>query len=396
MSRGRALGPGRLRKRGKNWVLEYTSVDRRRQRKVLGTDKRVAERRRQEIVNRRNMELDGLAAVEGQTLHLDEILDLYLEDLRPRVSERHYANVSARLQSVLDQLDGKRVRNLRPMDLVRIRSRATAEGASNRTANLLVDRVRSMLNWAVDSGLIASNPVARMKRLPQGRDHQKYKRRAMSDDEIGRFLAASEEDDEENDLCAALQGLQRTPQTPWWKFLLETGCRYGEARQALWGDIDLQRRLFVVRSETAKSGKQRVIPLNEDLVQVLTRLKALHETVHNRLPAIGDHAFLSPEGRPHAWPTTNVVRVLDRLLIRANIPKLNSQGEKLDVHALRHCFASRLARNDVALIKAQRLLGHSDPSLTSRIYSHVDAEDLRDAVETLRPKDRERDAKEAR
>jgi integrase len=32
---------------------------------------------------------------------------------------------------------------------------------------------------------------------------------------------------------------------------------------------------------------------------------------------------------------------------------------------------------------AQRLLGHSDPKLTARIYTHIEVEDLRDAVEAI-------------
>ena len=44
---------------------------------TLGRDKRVAERRRSELVRRRDMQLDGLGAVEGQGLRLSEIRDDY-------------------------------------------------------------------------------------------------------------------------------------------------------------------------------------------------------------------------------------------------------------------------------------------------------------------------------
>ena len=43
----------------------------------------------------------------------------------------------------------------------------------------------------------------------------------------------------------------------------------------------------------------------------------------------------------------------------------------------------RLARAGVGLSQAQRLLGHSDPKLTAQAYTHLDAEDLRDAVAFL-------------
>jgi site-specific recombinase XerD len=60
-----------------------------------------------------------------------------------------------------------------------------------------------------------------------------------------------------------------------------------------------------------------------------------------------------------------------------------SKGRKLDVHAMRHCFATRLARSGAPLVQAQQLLGHSDPNLTARVYSHLGLEDLRRAVERI-------------
>ncbi len=208
MSRGRALGAGNLRKRGGRWVLDWTDAAGERRRKVLGSDKKAAERRRIEVIRRRDMELDGLGAIAGQELLLSEIADDYLEDLRTRVSVAHYGNMEGRLLAVITELGPKRVRDLPVMDLVRVRNRATADGASNRTANLLLDRLRAMLRWAAESGIIASNPVANMKRLPETRDHQRYKRRAMSDEEIDHFLAASRFDDEQ---CSLIWDYERVP-----------------------------------------------------------------------------------------------------------------------------------------------------------------------------------------
>lgn len=84
-------------------------------------------------------------------------------------------------------------------------------------------------------------------------------------------------------------------------------------------------------------------------------------------------------------PTTNAMRILDRVLARAGIAKVDLQGEKLDIHALRHTCATRLFRSGAQLMQIQRILGHSDPKLTAEIYAHVDVDDLRGAVEGLSP-----------
>jgi site-specific recombinase XerD len=74
------------------------------------------------------------------------------------------------------------------------------------------------------------------------------------------------------------------------------------------------------------------------------------------------------------------MRIFDRTLVRAGIERVNVDGRKLDIHALRHTFGSRLARRGVGLVQVQRLLGHSDPKLTAQVYTHLDVEDLRRAV----------------
>jgi integrase len=378
VNRGRALGPGRLERRGAQWVLCWTGADGLRRRKSLGTDKRVAERRRQELVRQRDMEIDGLGSVEGQLRTLAEIQVDYLADLKSRVTPRHFQNTCSRLARMIERLGQKRVRDLRAMDVVRLRNEIKAAGAANRTCDTFTHALKAMLTWAVAAGLIAANPIASLKRLPGSREHQVRRRRALTDAEIEKFVAASRAEDEELEVLAADV---RVPQTILWQFLLEVGSRWGETRLMTWGDVDLGKRIVVLRAENTKSRKQRAVPLSEELAQELIKLRALQETVLMRLPNASDAVFRSPEGARWGWPTTNPMRILVRLLDRAGIAKVDTQGQKLDIHALRTTCASRMARRGVPLAIAQRWLGHSDPKLTSVHYVNVDVEDLRQAVE---------------
>ncbi len=387
MNRGRCLGAGSLKQRRlKNratWVLSWTDETGKRRSRALGSDRRVAERIRADLIRKRDLAVAGLASEAGQDMTLAELAKLYLKDLRPRVSERHFRNVAARLERIVAALDGQRVADLKPMHLVHLRNQAQAAGAANRTANLVASTLQAALRWAVENEMVRKNPVAHVKPLPYSRDHFRYRRRAMTEDELGRFLTAVGEDDEDNDLRAGLEGIQRVPQLPLFLTLVSTGVRWNEARLLTWNDVDLKRRVLVVRAENAKSRKERAIPLSEDLAERLMQLKMLHETVLARLPSASDRVFLSPEGCAWARPTTNVVRVLRRLLERARIPRVDAEGRKIDLHALRTTAASRLARSNVPLVKAQRILGHSDPRLTSQAYVALDVEDLRDAIDNL-------------
>ena len=59
------------------------------------------------------------------------------------------------------------------------------------------------------------------------------------------------------------------------------------------------------------------------------------------------------------------------------------QRRTLDIHCLRHTFATLLARNRVSPATAQKLMRHSDIRLTMNIYTHLDLADTASAVAAL-------------
>ena len=371
----RYAGPGRLykerRARVGPWVLDWVGADGRRRRQALSTDRRVAEQLRTHLVAQRDLQAAGL------DLPLRELADRHLEDLATRTTPMHLKNVRSILDRALPALP-EHTSELRPIDLVQYRARLVAQGAGNRTANHHVARVCAMLRWGARMGLIARSPVGELNRLPEREKDQRCRRRALSESEIQRLLSASECDDEHCD--SLLAGQPRVPQGPFFRTLLSTGARYGELRQVTWADVDPFQATLVVRAEAAKTGRRRTLPLHEDLVAELLRLKAVHAELLGRDPEPTELVFLSPEG--HAWcrPSNNVNRILRRVLEAGGIPRRDGEGRRVDLHSLRHCCASRLARAGVGLVLAQRLLGHSDPKLTAKVYSHVEVEDLRAAV----------------
>ncbi len=91
----------------------------------------------------------------------------------------------------------------------------------------------------------------------------------------------------------------------------------------------------------------------------------------------------TPEAACWGRPTNNAMRIFNRLLARAKIERVDGDGKKIDIHALRHTFGSRLARHGAGLVQVQQLMGHSDPKLTAQVYTHLDVEDLRKALEMV-------------
>jgi integrase len=401
---GRVLGPGKLirvqRGRGEPiWLLDYVKSDGSRVRQNLSRDRRVAERLRGELIAKRDLEMAGLAPVEGQNRPLAELAAIYVADVAIRSSRMHLSNVRSRLARVLQSIRARRVCDLRAHMLLEYRAQRVRAGVGHATVNYEVKHVLSMLRWAQRNGLIAESPVPAIKPLPLDRDHLRRRRRAMSDEEIERFLRAARDDDRsiqdrwsaKLSILAGSKGKTwnerprptRVPQFPVWFAFLETGARYHEMTSTCWGDLDTNARTLTLRSETTKSGKGRTIPLRDELVEELVALRAIHERVLGRELRSEDQIFRTPEGV--TWPVHSrpLLLHLSRILKRAKIERVDAHGEVIDVHSLRHSAASRLARSGAPITHTQRILGHSSVEMTSKYYVHVGVEELREAVERV-------------
>lgn len=72
-----------------------------------------------------------------------------------------------------------------------------------------------------------------------------------------------------------------------------------------------------------------------------------------------------------------------RHMDKAGIPRVDALGRKLDFHALRYTFATKLAREGTSQRTTQELMRHSDPKLTALIYTDASQLPTFDAVQAL-------------
>jgi integrase len=176
---------------------------------------------------------------------------------------------------------------------------------------------------------------------------------------------------------------QRVPQAPFFIAFLSVGARYGELRQVRWSDVDLDERLMYFRAENTKAGRARTIPMLAELVSELRSLREQHARMLGREVSAQDPVFLTPEGSVWSQPSNNIGRVFTRTLKTAGIERKDDRGFVLDLHSLRHTYGTRLSRWQVGLTQAQKLMGHSDPKLTAKVYTHLEVEDLRATMDEV-------------
>ncbi|MFF5109614.1 tyrosine-type recombinase/integrase [Streptosporangium sp. NPDC000509] len=177
---------------------------------------------------------------------------------------------------------------------------------------------------------------------------------------------------------------------PFFHLAAYTGARRGELLNLRWTDIDLDGRQIIIKgstgvvdgehiSGTTKSGRTRVITLDEGTVNVLRAHLEAQEAEKLRVGDVwkgeeNGHVFTTAWGGP-IYPTT--VTALPGKLIKAyNEPENKSQvpAEPLPyarLHDLRHIHATTLLLAGVPVHVVAARLGHADPAITLRVYAHV-------------------------
>ena len=346
-------------------------------------------------------------AGKGIGQHVKAYLDyLKAKTVRGRaVSAKHRRNVESQLNRLIADCGFRSLNDVTRAAMVRWMNQQKEIGKmAGRTINIHRATIVAFCAWAVTERRLTTNLL---QGLPKADETEKRRnRRALSDKEIAQLLQAAEDrplrdaqtirrgknkgellvklsDDEQRRLTRLGQTRRLIYRT-----FIYTGLRKGELASLTVGDVylDGETPRLHLSAKHSKSAQSAQIPLRQDLAE------ALENYLAEELRAYQERTFL--DGRstyPTALPSdrrlfsipADFIRVFDRDLKAAGIDKTDTQGRTLDVHCLRHTFATLLSRAKVAPRTAQELLRHSDIRLTMQTYTHLELLDTAHAVESL-------------
>jgi integrase len=244
---------------------------------------------------------------------------------------------------IQDRLGKKRLSHINRQDVESLQSEVLAKGRAPATANHVVKLIRSSLNLAVAWGLLEKNPASRIPMLFEDNKKERY----LSEPELQRLLDVLRTD-RNRTVCQIIL------------LLLATGMRLNEVLTATWAEVDLERRVFVVRALNSKSKRVRSVPINDSAFEVLDNLS----TKGTQGPL-----FTNPRtGKRYQA----VSKQWGRIRKAADLPEFR-------IHDCRHFFASALVSSGRTLFETQMILGHSSPSTTMR-YAWVSTAALQEAA----------------
>ena len=235
------------------------------------------------------------------------------------------------------------------------------QGLGLRVLNYHIGAVKQFCRWMVKSGRAAASPLAHMDGYNADTDRRR-ERRALTIEEADKLLHVVSQSRKRG----GMDGQQRALA---YRVMLETGVRVGELRKLTKADFTLHDSPSVcVRASTSKNRKQSELPLRDETAEHLKQLVA------QRLPAALVFSMASPNAMSRAFSAD---------LKEVGIDRSDDAGRVVDLHSLRHTFATWLAQSGVHPRLMQQLCRHSTVELTMKVYTHTNNSDERNAVGAL-------------
>lgn len=286
-------------------------------------------------------------------------------------------------RNVLPSLTHYLAKDVRPMHIKSVMNAMLSRSQSEASHTL--QALRGIFDFAVDNGVILKSPVPKTLKA-KGKPTKKVQPLTV---------------DQENTLLRAVEGTRA------YAFVylgLKTGLRRGELAGLQWDCIDLKERTLEVRRNLViVRGKAvlheypkteagfRSIPLSDGTVALLKEMK--RKAVSPFVITAKDGQMLNANSYSNLWklvvarkaPTTVKMGKDGKPLPNKHPKVLRIIDFPVHPHVLRHTYATRLFERGLSVKQVQYLLGHSDPTVTMRIYIHFcEAQSLQETHEKAR------------
>ena len=330
-------------------------------------------------------EIEGGTIVKRNSWTFNDYIDHFIE-LRKAAGEMTQISIDAtekRLKSIGHLLGHLKMQEITPGVLnsayIDLRSGKSKSGKklSGTTVNSIHKSVSVMFGQAVKEGIVGENPCRRVD-VPK-KDTQE--RKPLSCDQVHELLGKLDPVEPMElaiILCATL------------------GLRRGEAVGLSWGDVDFISNTVSVchsfdRFRNLKAPKTaagaRILPMSSFTAEALRKRHDAQLALYGEGP--NEFVAKTSEG-PVMLPGTAIItgdyekRVNPDSLSRwwrENRSRLGVPDTTL--HELRHSFLSIAAQQGVHPSVMQKLAGHNSPKITLDIYTHVNMDQQREAMEAM-------------
>ncbi len=361
-----------------NWLVSWYDHDGvRRNKSTRTTDHAAASRiaakieadvqlRKSGVVDTR---LDRIAAQAAKPIssHLDD----FGAAMRSKSGLNHIDATRKFCEAIAVFGGWKNLRDIEPDSANRFIATMLDAGKAARTVASYIQALKSFTRWAVKSGRLASDPLATVTK-PSADGDKRVIRRFLSHNEF-RWLDSVCRQSGDN------WGMTGSERAMLYSVAIQTGLRSNEIRSLTRGKLHLTSSPpFVMvdakRTKNSKPARQYIQPELAAELKAHVASKLGGAGVFN-MPVREDVAEMLRDDMAAAravWLAT-FKEPQQKIEAEASdfLKPLDSEGETLDFHALRHTCASWLIQAGADVKTVQSVLRHSDIKLTLDRYGHL-------------------------
>lgn len=278
------------------------------------------------------------------------VKNIVLNYVKSNLSNGSYEKYELMFKSLVSNLGDRDVESLTLNDIELFKTNLSCR-IRKETVNSYLRSIKASWNLMVKLNLIPKNNL---------KDIQQFK---IPEKEIVSFT--------QSEINLILDSIEHQRIKIIIEFALNTGLRISELLNLRMCNLDFINDLILVNNSDdfqTKSRKNRVIPFNTKIEQILTEL------IYNKDGKLKDkNNYLFSRIYNVPFKRNHVTRYFRKLLDKLNFDK------KYHFHCLRATFIMNLVRKGVSPIIIQKLVGHSTLSVTQR-YCFVQVDDLRQAL----------------
>ena len=287
---------------------------------------------------------------------------------RKATTKSLYGSLSRKHLEATD-IGAKRLDRLKPSDVEALIVELRGKKLADSTVRQVYTVLRQSLDVAVRDGLLANNPVAKVKRPGVARTEARY----LPATDVVRLLDAAR--DLRYYVAVVLMGA--------------TGLRRGEVAGLQWSDLDLPKGELVVRHTLSRVDGELV--LTEPKTDRSRRRLPLHAGVVDALKAWRAQQAQERQAAGDQWSDTGVVFATEfgtmvdprNLLRTVELAAKKAKIESVGAHTMRHSAAVAWLEGGVHIRAVADLLGHSSISITGDVYGNSTDDTARAAVDGL-------------
>lgn len=336
-----------VKRRGR-WVIDFYDNQGRRRWKTMpkGSTKKKARDKMREIEDQLRK---GVWLPDQKVPIFKKVAEDWLEHKKPNIRESTWACYEGYVRNHFKDIEDVRINRISIAKVEKFITNRQNQGMNLVTLKKIVVTFGQIMTYAVRHRLIDYNPV---------RDAEKPKGQGKIKKRPGRVLTSSE-------IKTFIDSISNQKYRTLFMLALMSGARQGELLGLKWSDVDwINSQIHIQRTYNngawylpKSKGSDRRIDIGPVMMKELKKWKLA--CIKNELDLI--------------FPDDNGKVIDDSTMLRKHFYPSLEKAEigRIRFHDMRHTYASLLIEQGENIKYIQTQLGHSSPSITLDVYSHL-------------------------